>query len=124
MVTKRRSNTIAAIGTLVVMLLVFLLLWFIRIYSMREQEDEGIEVAFGVAENGGGYQPIESESSPSASAAPATAATKPSANELMVQEHRHRHHFYFLMGCWMLSWKRKWQPIPVFLPGESMSRGV
>ena len=86
MVTKRRSNTIASVGTLLVMLLIFLLLWFIRIYSVREQEDEGIEVAFGVAENGGGYQPIESESSPSASAAPATSATKPSANELMVQE--------------------------------------
>ena len=86
MVSKRRSNTIAAIGTLLVLLMVFLILWFVRIYSVRELEDEGIEVAFGVAEEGGGFQPYESESAPSSSVAPSPASANPSPNDLMVQE--------------------------------------
>jgi len=86
MVTNRRANIIASIGTLLVMLMIFLLLWFIRIYSVREREEEGIEVAFGVAEEGGGFQPMESETAPSSSVAPAAAAQQPSPNDLMVQE--------------------------------------
>ena len=86
MVSKRRSHTIASIGTLLVMLIVFLILWFVCITSVSEPEDEGIEVAFGVAENGGGYQPQESESAPSSSVAPPPAPAKPSPNDLMVQE--------------------------------------
>ena len=86
MVSKRRSNTIAAIGTLLVLLMLFLVLWFVRLYSIREQEDEGIEVAFGVAEDGGGFQPHESESAPSSSVAPPPTPSKPSPNDLMVQE--------------------------------------
>jgi len=68
------------------MLLIFLLLWFIRIYSVREQEDEGIEVAFGVAEDGGGYQPQESQAAPSESVSPPPAPSNPSSNDLMVQD--------------------------------------
>ena len=86
MVSKRRSNTIAAIGTLLVLLMVFLVLWFVCITSVREPEDEGIEVAFGVAEDGGGFQPLESETPPSEAAAPSQPAAQPSPNDLMVQE--------------------------------------
>ncbi len=86
MVSKRRSNTIAAVGTALVMLLLFLLLWFIRINSLREQEEEGVEVAFGVAEDGGGYQPQESQAAPSESVAPPPAQSNPSPNDLMVQD--------------------------------------
>jgi type IV secretory pathway VirB10-like protein len=86
MVSKRRSNTIASIGTAIVLLIVFLLLWFISIHSMREPEDEGIEVAFGVTEEGGGYQSQPSEQQPAAAQTPATSAQQPSSNELMTQE--------------------------------------
>ena len=28
------------------------------------------------------------------------------------------------VGCWpQIAWRRKWQPTPVFLPGESQGRG-
>lgn len=84
MVSKRRSHTIAAVGTVIFMLLLFLLLWFVCIYSSREPEDEGIEVAFGDAQDGGGYQPEQAEASqPSA---PASAPSKPSSNDLVVQD--------------------------------------
>ena len=84
MVSKRRSHTIAAVGTVIFMLLLFLLLWFVCIYSSREPEDEGIEVAFGDAQDGGGYQPEQAEASqPSA---PASAPSKPSNNDLVVQD--------------------------------------
>lgn len=87
MVSKRRSHTIASIGTAIVLLIVFLLLWFICIHSIREPEDEGIEVAFGVTEEGGGYQPQQSETSmPSSSVAPPPAPQKPSDNDLMTQD--------------------------------------
>ncbi len=87
MVSKRRSNTIAAVGTLFVMLLIFLLLWFVTITSAREQEDEGIEVAFGVAEDGGGFQPQDVQASaPSEAVAPPPAPSQPSPNDLIVQD--------------------------------------
>lgn len=86
MVSKRRSNTIAAVGTVIFMLLLFLLLWFVCIYTNREPEDEGIEVAFGAAKDGGGYQPQESESAPSSSVAPPPAPSQPSQNDLVVQD--------------------------------------
>ena len=31
-------------------------------------------------------------------------------------------HFHFLLFTFM-HWRRKWQPTPVFLPGESQGRG-
>jgi len=86
MVSKRRSNTIAAVGTVIFMLLLFLLLWFVCIYTNREPEEDGIEVAFGAAEDGGGYQPQESESAPSSSVAPPPAPSQPSQNDLVVQD--------------------------------------
>jgi len=33
-----------------------------------------------------------------------------------------RLHFHFLLFTFM-HWRRKWQPTPVFLPGESQGRG-
>lgn len=86
MVSKRRSNTIAAVGTVLFMLLLFLLLWFVCIHTNREQEEEGIEVAFGDAEDGGGYMPEQSEESQPSASAPASPASQPSPNDLMVQE--------------------------------------
>lgn len=56
----------AGIGTALFMLLVFLLLWFLTIGIHREPEpeDEGIEVAFGSSNEGGGSQSVQSEQMP------------------------------------------------------------
>lgn len=86
MTIKQRSHIEAAIGTVLAMVLLFLLLWFITMAVSVEVEDEGIEVAFGVTEEGGGYQPQQSESAPSISAAPAPAASAPTHNDLMTQD--------------------------------------
>ena len=34
-----------------------------------------------------------------------------------------RLHFHFSLFTFM-HWRRKWQPIPVFLPGESQGQGI
>ena len=34
-----------------------------------------------------------------------------------------RLHFHFSLFTFM-QWRRKWQPTPVFLPGESQGRGI
>lgn len=87
MVSKQKSNTIAVLGTVLFMILLFLLLWFLTLTWKSEPEEEGIEIAFGTEQEGGGSQPIESEAvplpEPEASAA---APQAPSSNDLMVQE--------------------------------------
>ena len=35
--------------------------------------------------------------------------------------HLSKFHIYVLVYC--IGWRRKWQPTPVFLPGESQGRG-
>ena len=54
------------------MVLVFLLLWFMRLYYVQPYEEEGIEVAFGEVEDAGGYMAEQSEAVPMPS--PETAA--------------------------------------------------
>lgn len=46
------------------MLLLFLLLWFIRLYSVQPEQEEGIEMAFGEVEEAGGYMAEQSEAVP------------------------------------------------------------
>ena len=86
MVSSKKSNTIAAIGTVIFMLLVFLLLWFVYIHRMQEPEDEGIEVAFGTSEEGGGYQPEQTAGGLEEAVAPPPAPQEPSNNDLIAQE--------------------------------------
>ena len=86
MVNKQRSHIIASIGTALVLLIVFLLLWFICIKSIREPEEEGVEVAFGVAEDGGGYQQQETEAPSQQPVAVPPAPQQPSNNDLMTQD--------------------------------------
>lgn len=77
----------AVLGTLVVMALVLLLLWYVQLSRTPDVEDEGIEVAFGEEEFGGG-QPdglLAANTAPVTTAPPAQASA-PSANELMTQE--------------------------------------
>ena len=86
MVSSKKSNTIAAVGTVIFMVLVFLLLWFICINRMQEPEEEGIEVAFGNAEEGGGYQPEQTTGGLEETVAPPPAPQEPSNNDLIAQE--------------------------------------
>lgn len=84
--SDRRSHIIASVVTLLAMLLLFLLLWFIVIGVPQPQEDEGIEVAFGDVVEAGGYQEQPSEVLPEEQPAPAPQAAAPSPNDLMTQE--------------------------------------
>ncbi len=82
---QEKSNMIAAIGTVLTMLLLFLFLWFFFLYVPEPEEDEGVMVSFGeVMEEGGGlpdaplYQPTAAseETSPAAAAAPEPVLTQ------------------------------------------------
>ena len=66
------------------MVLVFLLLWFMRLYYVQPEEEEGIEVAFGEVEDAGGYMAEQSEAVPMPS--PETAAPAHSSAP-MVEEY-------------------------------------
>lgn len=87
MTLKQKSNIIASIGTLVALLLLFLLLWFVYMGAPVLPEDEGIEVAFGDVREAGGFQPeSEHQSMPMESVTPPPAPSKPTNNDLMTQE--------------------------------------
>ena len=47
MTNKQQAHTIAAVGTALFLLLLFLLLWFVYIDAPLQEEDERIESAFG-----------------------------------------------------------------------------
>ncbi len=70
------------------MLLVFLLLWLVRLYAVVPEQEDGVEIAFGEVEEAGGYMAEESEAVPLPT--PVTAAPEqpaaPSDNDLMTQE--------------------------------------
>ena len=70
------------------MLLLFLLLWFIRLHSVVPEEEEGVEVAFGEVEEAGGYMAEQSEAVPlpAPEAAAPVEPSAPSNNDLMTQE--------------------------------------
>lgn len=80
------SKIIAAIVTVIAMLLLWLLLWFVYINSPYQPEDEGIEVSFGDADAGGGQNEMPMASLPVETSAPAPVASQPSTNDLMVQD--------------------------------------
>lgn len=87
MTLKQKSNIIAAAGTLVALLLLFLLLWFVSMGAPVMPEDEGIEVSFGEVQEAGGSEPNpEAQSVPMESVAPPPAPSKPTNNDLMTQE--------------------------------------
>lgn len=73
--------------TAVIMALLFLLLWYVAIDAPRENEEEGIEVAFGDSEDGGGADPeaLPMPAIPVTQAPPPTPQA-PSENDLMVQD--------------------------------------
>ena len=70
------------------MCLVFLLLWWLQVSAPVLQEDEGIVVAFGDAEEGGGMpdvRPLDAITQVEQTPAPA-APSRPSDNNLIVQD--------------------------------------
>lgn len=83
-----KPHIIAAVGTVVAVALLFLLLYLLSISAPVRVEDEGIEITFGNADDGGGMPnmtPLMPQ--PQAEADPAPAApSRPSDNDLMVQE--------------------------------------
>ena len=88
MTKEQKRHIIATFGTLLFMLLVFLLLWLLQLTAMKPEQEEGIEVAFGEVEEAGGYMAEQSEALP-LPAPEATAPEQPSApsdNDLMTQE--------------------------------------
>lgn len=54
MTNKQKRHICASVGTLLFMLLVLLLLWFIYLRAYQPEEEEGIEIAFGEVPEAGG----------------------------------------------------------------------
>lgn len=83
-----QSHIIASIGTILSLFLIFLLLWWLQIKAPMPIEDEGIVVAFGDAEEGGGMpdvRPLDAITQVEQIPAPA-APSRPSDNDLIVQD--------------------------------------
>ena len=88
MTKQSQAHIIASVGTILSMCLVFLLLWWLQVSAPVLQEDEGIVVAFGDAEEGGGMpdvRPLDAITQVEQTPAPA-APSRPSDNNLIVQD--------------------------------------
>ena len=88
MTKQTQSHIIALVGTIISMCLVFLLLWWLQVQAPVQMEDEGIVVAFGDSEDGGGMpdvRPLDAITQVEQIPAPA-APSRPSDNDLIVQE--------------------------------------
>ena len=88
MTKKQERHIVASIGTILFLILLFLLLWYVRLYAVVPPEEEGVEVAFGEVEEAGGYMAQESEAVPLPAPEPAAPVvpSAPSDNDLMTQE--------------------------------------
>lgn len=85
---QSQSHIIASVGTVLTMLLMFLLLYWLQVQVPEQLEDEGIVVAFGNADDGGGMpdaRPVEPLTQEEQVPAP-TASASPSNNDLLVQD--------------------------------------
>ena len=88
MTKQSQAHIIASVGTILSMCLVFLLLWWLQVSAPVLQEDEGIVVAFGDAEEGGGMpdvRPMDAITQVEQIPAPAV-PSRPSDNDLIVQD--------------------------------------
>ena len=72
MTKKQERHIKATVGTILFMVLVFLLLWFLKLYAVQPEQEEGIEVAFGEVQEAGGYMEEQSEAVPMPSPEAAT----------------------------------------------------
>lgn len=84
---NKKAKIASGLLTTLIMALILLLLWYIVIDAPHQTEEEGVEVAFGDSEDGGGYEqdaiPVPAE--PVTQAPPPTQQA-PSDNDLVVQE--------------------------------------
>ena len=64
MTKKQERHIVATTGTILFLLLVFLILWLVRLYAVVPEEELGVEVAFGEVAEAGGYMAQESEAVP------------------------------------------------------------
>lgn len=73
--------------TTLTMAMILLLLWYVSIDAPRETEEDGVEIAFGDSENGGGAEPeaVPMPAEPVTQAPPPTPQA-PSENDLVVQD--------------------------------------
>ena len=87
MTKKQERHIIASIGTVLFLILLFLLLWFVYLRVVVPEQEEGVEVAFGEIEDAGGYMEEESEAIPLPTPSQ-TAPTQPStpSENLLTQE--------------------------------------
>lgn len=88
MTKQKQSHIIASLGTIISMCLIFLLLWWLQVKAPVQVEDEGIVVAFGDLEEGGGMpdvRPLDAITQVEQIPAP-PAPSRPSDNDLLVQE--------------------------------------
>ena len=81
---KQERHIVATLGTIVFMVLVFLLLWILRLSAVVPEPEEGIEIEFAEVEDieepasyAGTYSPEPTEAAPAAPARPAEVATDP-----------------------------------------------
>lgn len=86
MTKKQQRHIIASVGTVLFLLLVFLILWFCYLTAVAPEQDEGVEVEFAELEeldepeepSMSAYAPEPSEAAPAAPASPAPeVATSP-----------------------------------------------
>jgi len=83
----KKAKIESGLLTTLIMALLFLLLWYVSIDAPQEVEEEGVEVAFGTSEDGGGAEPDAVPMPPiPVTQAPPPTPQAPSDNDLMVQD--------------------------------------
>ena len=84
---NKKAKIESGLLTATIMALLLLMLWYVSVEAPRETEEEGVEVAFGDNENGGGAEPeaVPMPAEPVTQAPPPTPQA-PSENDLIVQD--------------------------------------
>ena len=86
MTNNAKAKIYGVAGSLLTLLPLFLLLWFVYLNPPYIEEDEGIMVSFGEVSDGGGFAETPLPSAVAQPSAPEPAAQDPSHNDLMTQE--------------------------------------
>lgn len=84
---NKKAKIESGLLTAAIMALLLLMLWYVSVEAPHETEEEGVEVAFGDNENGGGAEPeaVPMPAEPVTQAPPPTPQA-PSENDLVVQD--------------------------------------
>lgn len=87
MTIEQQSHTEASVITVATLVLLFLLLWFLKMGMPVWIEDEGIEISFGNSTSGGGVPTgVTAPATSPAPVSPPPAPAQPSNNQLLTQE--------------------------------------